>query len=209
MNNGLNEIYILCRHSWWTKWHWSRYYSKFFGRLSSFPYFSILIYHRTHEVRDSPDQAAHYHTLNPKLEAPYLIRHLAGLGVKVNSLSFYKTATLENIYFSFVWSSGYIGLTKFSRPSIQYNKTPRHRHPRIAPTKSSKQKFSVWFQRDTLGKAPPRWPPSANICGNTNVPLSIIIKSDTAPCQFVNTGYTKKNVLEYSVWKYCAPTILR
>jgi hypothetical protein len=36
-----------------------------------------------HEVSDSPDQAAHYHTPDPKLESPSLTWHLAGLGVKV------------------------------------------------------------------------------------------------------------------------------
>jgi hypothetical protein len=36
-----------------------------------------------HEVCDSPDQAAHYHTLSPKLGASSLIRHFASLGVKV------------------------------------------------------------------------------------------------------------------------------
>jgi hypothetical protein len=37
-------------------------------------------------------------------------------------------------------------------------------------------------------------------CDNTNVPLSITIKSDTAPCHFVSTSYTD-NSLEYSVVK--------
>jgi hypothetical protein len=36
-----------------------------------------------HAVCDSPDQAAHYHTLGTKLGASALTRHLAGLGVKV------------------------------------------------------------------------------------------------------------------------------
>jgi hypothetical protein len=35
-----------------------------------------------HEVCDSSDQAAHYHTLDPKFEASPLTRHLVGLGVK-------------------------------------------------------------------------------------------------------------------------------
>jgi hypothetical protein len=34
-------------------------------------------------VCDSPDQAAHYHSLGPKLGTSSLILHLAGLGVKV------------------------------------------------------------------------------------------------------------------------------
>jgi hypothetical protein len=36
-----------------------------------------------HEVCDSPDQAAHYHTLGAKLGASSLTRHWAGLGAKV------------------------------------------------------------------------------------------------------------------------------
>jgi hypothetical protein len=40
-------------------------------------------------------------------------------------------------------------------------------------------------------------PPTASGCGNTNVPLSIIIKSGTAQCHFVYTGFTN-NSLEYS-----------
>jgi hypothetical protein len=35
-----------------------------------------------HEVCCSPDQAAHYHTLDPKLCASSLSLHLASLGVK-------------------------------------------------------------------------------------------------------------------------------
>jgi hypothetical protein len=35
-----------------------------------------------HDVCDSPDQAAHYHTLGPKLGASSLTRHLAGIGPK-------------------------------------------------------------------------------------------------------------------------------
>jgi hypothetical protein len=42
--------------------------------------------------------------------------------------------------------------------------------------------------------------PSAKICGNANIPLSVIIKPDTAPCHFVSTSYTD-NLLEYSVVK--------
>jgi hypothetical protein len=34
-------------------------------------------------ICDSPDQAAHYHTLGPKLRASYLSRRLAGIGAKV------------------------------------------------------------------------------------------------------------------------------
>jgi hypothetical protein len=39
-----------------------------------------------HKVCDSPNQVAHYHTLSPKLGASSLNRHLAGLGVKVDSI---------------------------------------------------------------------------------------------------------------------------
>lgn len=36
-----------------------------------------------HKECDIPDQAAHYHTLSPKLGASFLSLHLAGLRVKV------------------------------------------------------------------------------------------------------------------------------
>jgi hypothetical protein len=39
-----------------------------------------------HDACDSPDQAAHYHTLALKLGASSLTRHLAGLGVMVVTL---------------------------------------------------------------------------------------------------------------------------
>jgi hypothetical protein len=38
-------------------------------------------------VCDSPDQAAHYHTLGPKLSASSVTRHLAGVEVKAVFLS--------------------------------------------------------------------------------------------------------------------------
>jgi hypothetical protein len=40
---------------------------------------------------DIPDHAAHYHTLGPKLEASFLTRHLAGLGVKVAQYNLIET----------------------------------------------------------------------------------------------------------------------
>jgi lipid-A-disaccharide synthase-like uncharacterized protein len=36
-----------------------------------------------HKVYDSPDQAAHYHTLDPKLVASSLTWHLTGLTAKL------------------------------------------------------------------------------------------------------------------------------
>jgi hypothetical protein len=66
---------------WWMNWHWSRFFSKFF----SFPLLIIippLLHTRLpppHEVCNSPDQGAHYHTLGPKLGASSLTWHLAGL----------------------------------------------------------------------------------------------------------------------------------
>lgn len=44
----------------------------------------------------------------------------------------------------------------------------------------------------------------ADMCGYTNVPLSILIKCDTAPYHFIS-GY-KDNSLEYSVVKHSAVT---
>jgi hypothetical protein len=53
---------------------------------SGFPcqHHSIIASHPSspHPVCDSPDQAAHYHTLGPKLGASSVSRHLTGLGVK-------------------------------------------------------------------------------------------------------------------------------
>jgi hypothetical protein len=58
-------------------------YTVFPCKLSSH-HCSTFVYHRpTREVCDSPDQAAHYHTLGAKLGASSLTRHLASLGVKV------------------------------------------------------------------------------------------------------------------------------
>jgi hypothetical protein len=54
-------------------------------------------------------------------------------------------------------------------------------------------------------KAPPPLPSSVNICVNTNVPLSIILKFDTAPCHFLSSGNTGNSV-EYPVSKHCTPT---
>jgi hypothetical protein len=39
-----------------------------------------------HEVSDNPKQAAHYHTLGPKLGASFLTWHVAGLRVKAAKL---------------------------------------------------------------------------------------------------------------------------
>jgi hypothetical protein len=66
------------------KWHWNRFFSEFI----SFPLLIIIppLLHThlspPHEVRDSPDQTAHYHTLGPKLGASSLTQHSAGLRVK-------------------------------------------------------------------------------------------------------------------------------
>jgi hypothetical protein len=50
----------------------------------------IIIPPFLHEVCDSPDQAAHYHTLGPKFGASFLTGHLAGLGVKVVLVKIFK-----------------------------------------------------------------------------------------------------------------------
>jgi hypothetical protein len=61
--------------SWQTKWYWSRFLSEFFG----FPLLTIIP--PPHEMCDSPDQAAHYHALSPKLGASYVTQHMVGFGV--------------------------------------------------------------------------------------------------------------------------------
>jgi hypothetical protein len=45
---------------------------------------ALFLYHlpTTFEVCDSPDQAAHYYTVGPKLRASSLTRHVTGLEVK-------------------------------------------------------------------------------------------------------------------------------
>jgi hypothetical protein len=61
-----------------TKWHWSKVFSEFF-------ILTLLHIHvsPTYEVCDSPDQAAHYHTLSPTLGYSPLTWHFAGLTVKI------------------------------------------------------------------------------------------------------------------------------
>jgi hypothetical protein len=51
-----------------------------------------------------------------------------------------------------------------------------HRHSRIAPKKASELNSLCYFGGKSRSKVPPRLPPSDYICGNTNVPLSIIMK---------------------------------
>jgi hypothetical protein len=62
---------------------------------SKFLFFVLLITHLAvlhnhlsppHEVCDSPDVAAHYHTVGHMLGVSSLTVHLAGLGVKIFSL---------------------------------------------------------------------------------------------------------------------------
>jgi hypothetical protein len=66
-------------------WDYSRFVSQFFGAPLLIIIPPLLHTHLSppYEVCDSPDQAAHYHTLGPKLGAASLTRHLAGLGVKL------------------------------------------------------------------------------------------------------------------------------
>jgi hypothetical protein len=63
----------------------SRFFSEFFGFPLLIFILPLLHTHLSppHEVCDSLDQTAHYHTLGPKLGASSLTGHLAGLGVKV------------------------------------------------------------------------------------------------------------------------------
>jgi hypothetical protein len=62
---------------WWTKWHWGRFFSEFFGFFPTNIIPPLLHIHLSppHEVCDSSDQAAHYHHLGPKLGASFLTRH--------------------------------------------------------------------------------------------------------------------------------------
>jgi hypothetical protein len=62
---------------WWTKWHWGRFLSEFFGLFPANIIPPLLHIHVSppHEVCDSSDQAAHYHHLDPKLGASFLTWH--------------------------------------------------------------------------------------------------------------------------------------
>jgi hypothetical protein len=86
---------------------------------------------------------------------------------------------------------------------LKYSQNPVHCppiycHPCIAPREALEQKFPINFKWNALVKSYPCQPPSANICGNINVPLNIMIMSDTVPCHFVSSGYTV-NSLEHTV----------
>jgi hypothetical protein len=60
--------------------------------------------------------------------------------------------------------------------------------------------FPCNFRRNPLVKCHPYKPPSAVFCSNTNVLLSIIIKSDTVLCDLFSTSYVD-SPLEYLVVK--------
>jgi hypothetical protein len=73
--------------SWWMKYHWSFFPPMLHNRATS-----------PHEVCDSPDKAAHYHTLSPKLEASSLIGQWNGLPVRVVIVTMpldFKSTTLS------------------------------------------------------------------------------------------------------------------
>jgi hypothetical protein len=55
-------------------------FSEFFGYPPSIYHFTVAAARLSppHEVCDSPDQAAHYHALGPKLWASSMTRNLAG-----------------------------------------------------------------------------------------------------------------------------------
>jgi hypothetical protein len=67
------------------RWHWSRFFSDFFGFPLLLVISPLLHTHlsQPHKVCSRPDQAAHYHTLGPKLRASSLTWHLDDLEVKV------------------------------------------------------------------------------------------------------------------------------
>jgi hypothetical protein len=71
------------------KWHWSRFLSEFFGSplLIIIPPLLYTGVSPPHEVCDSPDQAAQYHTTSFKLGASSLTEHSAAVGVKVVRIS--------------------------------------------------------------------------------------------------------------------------
>jgi hypothetical protein len=75
---------------WWTKWHWSRFSPESFGFLPLIIIPPLLHTHPSppHEGCDIPDQAAHHHTLSPKLGAASPTRHLFGLEIKVVCMRF-------------------------------------------------------------------------------------------------------------------------
>jgi hypothetical protein len=88
--------------SWWREWHRSRFSCEFLG----FPLLLIiqsLLYtdlSLPHEVCDSLDQVAHYHTLGPKLQASSLTWHMAVLRVSVVLLQVY-TCYFKPFYMNF------------------------------------------------------------------------------------------------------------
>jgi hypothetical protein len=72
---------------------------------------------------------------------------------------------------------------------------PVYRHPRISLTIASDKNSLRIFKPNYPMNATPS---SSNFCGNKSVPLSVIIKSDTAPCYFVCTSCTNIS-LEFSL----------
>jgi hypothetical protein len=85
---------------WWTKWHWGRFFSEFFGfppPISFHHWLHHIHISPPHEVCDSSDQAAHYHHLSPKLGASFLTRQF---GLKQNKnviiLSWILSAEFRN-----------------------------------------------------------------------------------------------------------------
>jgi hypothetical protein len=71
--------------SQWTKCQLTRFISRFFTFQPLIITPPLLHTHLSpsQEARDSPDQAALYHTLGSELGAPATIRHDVSLGVKV------------------------------------------------------------------------------------------------------------------------------
>jgi hypothetical protein len=75
-----------------------------------------------------------------------------------------------------------------------------HRHPRTAPTEVSDQNFPMQFLMESPAKSHPHKLSCANFCSNTNVPLSIMIKSDTALRNYTPTTLGNSS-LDYSAVK--------
>jgi hypothetical protein len=68
------RCWLLTSDSWCTKWLWGRILFEFFDFPLPVTISPLLHTHLSppHEVCDSRDQAAHYHTLGPKLGSSFL-----------------------------------------------------------------------------------------------------------------------------------------
>jgi hypothetical protein len=77
----------------------------------------------------------------------------------------------------------------------------------MRPRKPRNRNFCVITKRIPRCRANPASLRLPNICGKTTAPLSIIIKSVTAPCHFVSAA-TQKTPWKIQLWNYCTLAIL-